>query len=506
MADIWITLFASPWHESGGLILASLLLTLILYVRHPALRRTVLVWLFWLVLAAMLATLPFAAGSALAKIRNAALPFIAGLVVIRLLGLVFFRLFLPPFHLHPPRILQDILVTVVFVIWGMYQLRQAGLDLSQIVVTSTVLTAMVAFAMQDTIGNVLAGLTLQWDASIEAGDWIKVDDVVGKVVDVTWRATYLETRNGETVVLPNSMLTRNRFAILGKRQGKPLMWRRWVYFDVSLETLPTQIIGMVEVALLQGMLSNVSDSPAPQCILMEADKGVGRFAVRYWLTDLMHDDATDSLVRTAIDAALRRNGRRFSPPQYNLLLSFDNKKYSEVRHKRHTEERLAVLRGLELLAPLNEDELLALSDRLKFTPFVRGETVLAQGADVDWLYILIKGEMEQTIKTPDGEIHALGVLSAGSFFGEIALMTGVCFPIQITAMGNAECYRLDRATFQTLLLMRHELAEAFSLVLARRQAEYQQLISEHAKNGMATPQPREMLARLRDLFGLPHLG
>ncbi|WP_035853233.1 mechanosensitive ion channel family protein [Deefgea rivuli] len=503
MAEIWLTLFASPWQNSAWFLLVAWLLTMVLYVRHPSLRRTVLVWLFWLVLAAIIACLPFVPNSALAEIRQYVLPFIAGLVVIRLLGLVFFRLFLPLFNLRPPRILQDILVTLVFVIWGMYQLRQAGLDLSQIVVTSTVLTAMLAFAMQDTIGNVLAGLTLQWDASIEAGDWIKVDDVVGKVVDVTWRATYMETRNGETVVLPNSMLTRNRFLILGKRQGKPLMWRRWVYFDVSLETLPTQIISMVEIALLQGMLANVAESPAPQCILMEADKGVGRFALRYWLTDLMHDDATDSLVRTAIDAALRRNGRRFSPPQYNLLLSFDNKKYSEVRHKRHTEERLAVLRGLELLAPLNEVELLALSDRLKFTPFVRGETVLAQGAEVEWLYILIKGEMEQALATPDGVLHPLGTLTAGSFFGEIALMTGDRFPIQITAMGNAECYRLDRATFQGLLLVRQELAEAFSLVLARRQAQYHQLISEHAKTALPAPQPREMLSRLRDLFGLP---
>jgi hypothetical protein len=30
-------------------------------------------------------------------------------------------------------------------------------------------------------------------------------------------------------------------------------------------------------------------------------------------------------------------------------------------------------------------------------------------------------------------------------------------------------------------------------------------LSEHAKNGMSAPQPREMLARLRDLFGLPNI-
>jgi hypothetical protein len=135
MAEIWFTLFASPWQDSAGFLLASFVLTMVLYVRHPSLRRTVLVWLFWLFFAVVIAILPFAPNSAPAEIRHYALPFVSGLVVIRLLGLIFFRLFLPPFHLRPPRILQDILVTVVFVIWGMYQLRQAGLDLSQIVVT-----------------------------------------------------------------------------------------------------------------------------------------------------------------------------------------------------------------------------------------------------------------------------------------------------------------------------------------------------------------------------------
>ena len=43
----------------------------------------------------------------------------------------------------------------------MVRLRYAGLDLGSILATSAVITAVVAFAMQDTLGNILGGLALQ---------------------------------------------------------------------------------------------------------------------------------------------------------------------------------------------------------------------------------------------------------------------------------------------------------------------------------------------------------
>ena len=52
-------------------------------------------------------------------------------------------------------------------VYGFAQLRGAGLDLSSIVTTSAILTAVVAFAMQDTLGNMLGGLALQLDNSVQ---------------------------------------------------------------------------------------------------------------------------------------------------------------------------------------------------------------------------------------------------------------------------------------------------------------------------------------------------
>lgn len=155
----------------------------------------------------------------------------SGIAVIRLWGLLIFRLALPRGGLKPPRITEDIFVIIAYIAWGMMRLRYAGVELSSIVATSAMITAVVAFAMQDTLGNILGGLALQMDNSIEIGDWIKVDDIAGRVVDIRWRSTLVETRNWETVVFPNSQLMKNKFLVLGRRAGQPVQWRRWVWFD-----------------------------------------------------------------------------------------------------------------------------------------------------------------------------------------------------------------------------------------------------------------------------------
>ncbi|XLM22788.1 cyclic nucleotide-binding domain-containing protein, partial [Chromobacterium piscinae] len=160
------------------------------------------------------------------------------------------------------------------------------------------------------------------------------------------------------------------------------------------------------------------------CILMAFENGFSRYAVRYWLTDLAADDYTDSVVRTHIDAALRRHNLRMASPYYNVLTIKENEKYIEARMKRHLEERVLALRKVELLSGLNDEEMVILADQLKFTPFVTGDIIMHQGAVAHWLYIMLSGEVEVWVTLPDGGRKLVDVLKSGSFFGEMGLMTG----------------------------------------------------------------------------------
>src|SRR5699024_11643081 len=82
--------------------------------------------------------------------------------------------------------------------------------------TSTaVVTAVLAFAMQDTLGNILSGLALQLDKSICIGDWLEFENLSGEVIQVQWRHTAIMTRFGEKILIPNSDLMKHRVKIIG---------------------------------------------------------------------------------------------------------------------------------------------------------------------------------------------------------------------------------------------------------------------------------------------------
>lgn len=149
---------------------------------------------------------------------------------------------------------------------------------------------------------------------------------------------------------------------------------------------------------------------------------LAKTSLRFWLTDLARDDPTDSMVRSLIDAALRRNDLRLTPPIFNVFMAKE-KQHLDARHKRRTAERTDTLRKLPLFAIWQENELLQLADQVTFAPFVSGDIMLEQGDVSSWLFVLVKGEAEMVVNVEGWELK-LGTLGAGDFFGELSLLTG----------------------------------------------------------------------------------
>lgn len=504
--DALQTIFATAWHQDMGyLISVVLLVALLLYRLKPAVRRTVVnttgfffVCLAGLLISGLLGYLGFAkAAAALREIFIVA----GGMSVIRLGGLFVFRILLPLVRLNPPSILEDMLVILAYLIWGMVRLRYAGVDLSGIVATSAVITAVIAFSMQDTLGNILGGLALELDNSFEIGDWIKVDDVTGKVVDIRWRSTSIETRNWETVVIPNSVLMKTKFSVLGKRVGQPEQWRRWVWFNVDYGIPPVRVIEIVQHAIQSAEIPLMAKQPAPNCIMMDYDKSAARYAVRYWLTDLAIDDPTDSVVRTHIYAALQRAGIRLPVPEQNVHVIKEDGKHAEARHTREVSRRIDALRKVALFQLFSESELQALAENLKYAPFAKGDVITKQGAVAHWLYILTEGEADVVLETPTGN-RALSAIQAPSFFGEMGMMTGAPRSATVIAKTDVECYRLDKQAFESIIQSRPSIAEEITHVLVARQTELHSAQDGISAEQRATAQHSEILARVKHFFGL----
>ena len=423
---------------------------------------------------------------------------VMGILLIRLLGLTLFRVLLPLAGFAPPRIMEDILLVLTYLGWSLLRLRYEGLDLGSLVTTSAVLTGIVAFSMQETLGNILGGIALQIDNSVSIGDWIKVDDVRGKVIEVHWRHTAVLTNNGDVVVVPNSMLMKSKVDIFCST-NRP-HFRRWVYFPVNYPAFPQQVITEIEKALRDADIAFMAKTPAPQCIVMDYKDGSTIYAARYWLTNPHHDDSTDSVVRVHIFSALARNGMQLAKPCLETYITTDDQEKQEKIQLQEIKKRMQALSRVDVFASLSEDELHELAASLLNAPFIKGDVMTRQGAVAHWLYVLVQGEADVWLELDDGQRYHLSTLQEGSVFGEMGLMTGEPRRATVTARSDALCYRLDKSSFEKILRVRPKIVEECARILSER--EHQLAAARKEKTVSKQEHEARIVANIKRFFGL----
>lgn len=98
-------------------------------------------------------------------------------------------------------------------------------------------------------GLVLFRLRLQLESSIKSRDWIAVGGVSGRISEIRWRYTAVETRDGETVIFPNSVLMKNPFTIVSSPTQPRHEWRRWIWFNVPRSIPPGKVVETAVEAL-----------------------------------------------------------------------------------------------------------------------------------------------------------------------------------------------------------------------------------------------------------------
>jgi small-conductance mechanosensitive channel len=231
-------------------------------------------------------------------------------LIVNLAALLLFDVLLSLTRIDISDILHDLTVGAAYMVVVGWSIHRWGVNLTSIVATSAVVTAVIGLSLQSTLGNVIGGLALQLDDSIRDGDWVELENKTqGQVKKVRWRHTVIETRDHDTLIVPNNQLLTQTIKILGKREGAPLQHRMWVYFNIDHRYAPGDVMRVVEEALTSAPIVGVATEPKPQVICYDLARenrdSYCYYAARYHLTDIARDDPTSSAVRERIYAALR---------------------------------------------------------------------------------------------------------------------------------------------------------------------------------------------------------
>lgn len=130
-----------------------------------------------------------------------------------------------------------------------------------------------SFGLQATISNVISGLGLMIAGVIEVGDWIEVGSYQGKVTDITWRSTTIVNLLGDTIVIPNSVLsttTLRKYSELSERS-----------FVISLDVRPEADLAEVERDIIESVSREAADYIDPELGVSIYHTGYGSFGFRY---------------------------------------------------------------------------------------------------------------------------------------------------------------------------------------------------------------------------------
>ncbi len=423
---------------------------------------------------------------------------------------LFFDLVLPKLGIRPAKLISDLTIGMGYIVGTGAVLAASGFNLSSVLTTGAVFSAVLALSLQTTLGNVLGGVALQLDGSVAVGDWVQIDlpggGKQGLVKEIRWRHTVIETRDFDTLIVPNSQLLASAITILGRRGGRKAPKRMWVYFNVDFRYSPARVIEVVRDGLLGSPITNVAPDPPPNVVCMDLARehkdSFALYAVRYWILDLATDDGTSSNVRSRIFAALRRADIPLARPTTTQFLHLESDDWEAQRMARHRHRRLAALHTVSIFAPLTEPERDLLEAQLEYVPFTAGEKMTRQGAVAHWLYILTSGTAEVRVNFEDGPTKVLATLESPNFFGEMGLMTGEPRLADVIAVSEVDCFRLRKEGFQMVLLRRPEIARELSERLAERRIELLSASGDASAPSRKGSEQERIFSAIKSFFGL----
>ena len=100
---------------------------------------------------------------------------------------------------------------IVTIVMGLLiALDQLGVSIAPLVAGLGVGGLAVALALQGTLTNIFAGLSVMTDGSIRVGDYVELDGgMIGRIDAIGWRTTRVRLLSDNTVIIPNSKLADN---------------------------------------------------------------------------------------------------------------------------------------------------------------------------------------------------------------------------------------------------------------------------------------------------------
>jgi small-conductance mechanosensitive channel len=381
-----------------------------------------------------------------------------------------------------PTIVQDAATIALFAVAATVVLQE------KIFAATAVGAVVVGLALQDTLGNLFAGLAIQIEKPFRVGHWVNVARNDGIVTAITWRATKIRTKAGNLVVVPNNVLARDTIT----NYSQPVYDTRFdVDVGVSYDAPPNEVKAAIQEALAHE--PSISRREQTEVLVWDFGASAITYRLRVWIRDFAALEQTQDRVRSLTYYALRRRG---------LTIPYPIQQFIKHHPTPRVIDRGAITRAVsavEIFAELTGEQRVSLSESARPLVYSAGEIIVKQGEAGSSMFIVVSGEAVVTLEPSRQEVARL---TAGGFFGEMSLLTGAARTATVTAATDCELLEITADAFRRFVLDNPAVLEEVGEAVATRAARLADLRLVSGSQAPPVEEPSSFVASVRRFLSL----
>ena len=366
-----------------------------------------------------------------------------------------------------PQLFLDIFRVFMVLLGGAIVLSAVwGADLGGLVTALGLGSFVLGLALQDTLGNLFSGIALLYEKPFSEGDVIKIEDYIGTVIEMNWRAIRLLTRENELVVIPHLVIGQGIIENYSRPTRAHILK---VNLGFAYDIAPNR----VKDALMETCLATpgILHDPLPEVKTSEyADSQIVyeiEFAIMGYMT---HEEIMDDFM-TRVWYTSRRYDLTIPFPQLDIHQRKDPTSILQEKSVRLNQ----VLDTLPNLLPIDRHNIKDLIGGAELEHYGKGEYVIRQGDLTGTLYVLIEGKARLSTADKNGKQIKVSTLENGDFFGEITLFTDKTGSFSVLAMSDLEVLAISPSEVMTMIERNPRLAHYLDKTMDLRREKIMEL-------------------------------
>lgn len=390
-----------------------------------------------------------------------------------------------------PSIIRDAINLLIYIIFAMASLKIIfNIEVSSIITTSAVLTAAIAFAMQNTLSNVISGFSVQIDKNLKKDTWINIKDrnITGQIENVGFRYTVLKTLENEKIIVPNNIMLQNVLLSYGKKEDDDACALS-VNVGFSYEVPPLK----AKEILLKILKSHpdIVKTPEPVVYTANFSDNYMDMRMRFFVNDFAKKDRIRDDILTQAWYSIIRAGYSIPYPHREII----QKKSAKIFNL-DLEETKRLLKNVDIFSLLKENEIAEIVNNAFYRVFANGEVIVNQGEDGDSLFFVLSGELSVLVNNA-----AVASIEKSEVFGEMSLLTGEKRKATVIAKTEAHLLEITKEIINPFI-QKGDFLNALASLIVERQMENVSTIKTKESEILFNTKKQDYLSKLRSFFGI----